>query len=102
MYFFYLYFAASPIPRPKARSGTGTYEDLQNYAQRLLASFPEPGASGVRMKLPVEAVDNVRLGELEEERARERQKEREDEGGLTGCREAVEILTRIPKKGTWL
>lgn len=54
------------------------------------------------MKLPVEAVDNVRLGELEEERARERQKEREDEGGLTGCREAVEILTRIPKKGTWL
>jgi hypothetical protein len=36
---------------------------------------------------------------------REREREHgayEDEGGLTGCREAVEILTRNPKKGASL
>ncbi|KJA20825.1 hypothetical protein HYPSUDRAFT_68151 [Hypholoma sublateritium FD-334 SS-4] len=31
-------------------------------------------------------------------RRAESEKEKEDEGGLTGCREAVEILTRNPKK----
>ena len=30
----------------------------------------------------------------------ESERERADEGGLTGCREAVEILTRNPKKGS--
>lgn len=30
---------------------------------------------------------------------RERELEGEEEGALTGCREAVEILTRNPKKG---
>jgi len=84
----------------------GTFDDLQDYAHRLLASFPEPG-SGVRIKLPPEHVrqseeierDWERKREREEERLREREREREDEGGLTGCREAVEILTRNPKKG---
>lgn len=37
----------------------------------------------------------------EEERKRGRELEREEEGALTGCREAVEILTRNPKKGKW-
>ena len=31
----------------------------------------------------------------------ESERERVDEGGLTGCREAVEILTRNPKKGSF-
>jgi len=35
----------------------------------------------------------------EELRKVESERERVDEGGLTGCREAVEILTRNPKKG---
>ncbi len=29
----------------------------------------------------------------------EEEREKETEGGLSGCREAVEILTRNPKKG---
>jgi len=40
-------------------------------------------------------VDPERVMQLEELR----KKETEAEGGLTGCREAVEILTRNPKKG---
>jgi len=31
----------------------------------------------------------------------ESEREKVDEGGLTGCREAVEILTRNPKKGSF-
>ncbi len=38
-------------------------------------------------------VDDLRWTELENEKVAE--------GGLTGCREAVEILTRNPKKGTY-
>jgi len=37
----------------------------------------------------------------EELRKVESERERVDEGGLTGCREAVEILTRNPKKGSF-
>lgn len=97
----------------------GTFGDLQDYAHRLLESFPDPGASGVRIKLPAEGVSPVRQDwggsegrggaweEVERERAmeevrrREREREREEEGGLTGCREAVEVLTRNPKKGVF-
>ena len=70
----------------------GTFEDLRDYARRLLSSFQDPVAPGVPMKLPAEAFSPVR-SDLE------RELEREVEGGLTGCREAVEILTRNPKKG---
>lgn len=85
----------------------GTFEDLQDYARRLLASFPEPGTSGVRIKLPAESVSPVpqnvdalsRAWQDDDARRLEREREREEEGGLTGCREAVEILTRNPKKG---
>ncbi|KAF9463167.1 Rgp1-domain-containing protein [Collybia nuda] len=87
----------------------GTFEDLQDYARRLLASFPEPGASGVRIKLPAESVSPVpqsgdalsRAWQDEDARRLEREREREEEGGLTGCREAVEILTRNPKKASY-
>jgi len=37
----------------------------------------------------------------EELRKVESERERVDEGGLTGCRESVEILTRNPKKGSF-
>ena len=69
----------------------GTFEDLQTYARNLLASFPDPQAKGVRIKLPLEAITNGD-GDLE----------RELEGDMdspTGCRQAVEVLTRNPKKG---
>ncbi|KAF8642873.1 hypothetical protein AX16_009379 [Volvariella volvacea WC 439] len=127
-----------------SRANMGTFEDLQDYAQRLLDAFPEPGASGVRIKLPAEAVplspsrssmngigggghhgeggpngigngglNGVMKGGIspwdayerermeDDERRREREWEKEEEGGLTGCREAVEILTRNPKKASY-
>lgn len=73
-------------------SNFGTYVDLQEYARRLLASLPEPDAKGERTRFPVEAFSPDR-SDLE------RELERDDDGVLTGCREAVEILTRNPKKG---
>ena len=69
----------------------GTFEDLQAYARNLLASFPDPQAKGVRIKLPLEAIPNGD-GDLERELEG-------DADSPTGCRQAVEVLTRNPKKG---
>jgi len=65
-----------------------------------LASFPEPDldADGEKLKLPAEAVMSPFSEKSEREMWKERERE-EEMGGLTGCREAVEILTRTPKKG---
>ena len=49
---------------------------VREYAKSLLATSPNPESNG-----------------LDVDAARER-----EAGGLTGCREAVEILTRNPKK----
>jgi len=49
---------------------------VREYAKFLLATSPSPESNG-----------------LDVDAARER-----EAGGLTGCREAVEILTRNPKK----
>ncbi|KAG2128752.1 Rgp1-domain-containing protein [Suillus bovinus] len=89
----------------------GSLDDLRAYGERLLETFPAEGSSGVRIKEPAESVpesvpsssglasgSKVTSDPL---RAFERERERELEGGegeLTGCREAVEILTRNPKK----
>lgn len=64
-----------------------TFEDLQTYARNLLSSFHDhdPNVSGVRIKLPLEALEL----------------EREEVGGLAGCRQAVEILTRNPRKASY-
>ena len=60
--------------------------DLREYAQRLLMSVPAPGGA-----------DAVGFGREHDE---EREDDEDGDGGvLTGCREAVEILTRNPKKG---
>ena len=85
---------SSPISSmSKLSQNFETYVDLQEYAQRLLASLPRPDVGvEVGRKLPVEAFSPVRSNI-------ERELEREQEGALTGCREAVEILTRNPKKG---
>lgn len=105
---------------PASTPITGTFDDLQDYARRLLASFPDPRARGVRIKLPAEAVSPVPQSAspfcagffvagggvwAEEGKRLEREMEREmerAEEGLSGCREAVEILTRNPKKGACL
>ncbi|KAI0825254.1 Rgp1-domain-containing protein [Trametes gibbosa] len=72
----------------------GSYEDLQEYARDLLASFPDPSATGVRIKLPIEAIHGSRSTGLG--------RELEDELDTpTECRQAVEILTRNPKKASY-
>ncbi|KAH0838701.1 Rgp1-domain-containing protein [Lanmaoa asiatica] len=76
------------LSQPNDRSRS--MDDLQDYGQRLLATFPEADITGVRIKGPFEAVSPVQA---------DFERERESDGGaLTGCREAVEILTRNPKK----
>ncbi|KAI0358916.1 Rgp1-domain-containing protein [Trametes cingulata] len=78
----------------KGASRPGSYEDLQQYARNLLASFPDPKATGVRIKLPIEAIQSSRSAGLD--------RELEDElDSPTGCRQAVEILTRNPKKASY-
>lgn len=62
--------------------------DLRDYGQRLLATFPDPGATDLsRIKVPLEPISP---SQAEFER---------DGDGLAGCGEAVEIVTRNPKKG---
>ncbi|PCH33197.1 Rgp1-domain-containing protein [Wolfiporia cocos MD-104 SS10] len=71
----------------------GTFEDLQDYARNLLASNHEPNTARVRVKSP--------LGALDLERDLEQDREREEAGGLAGCRQAVEMLTRNPRKASY-
>ncbi|TFK38749.1 Rgp1-domain-containing protein [Crucibulum laeve] len=121
------------VGKPKERNmhvttpqaSTWTYDEVKEYAQQLLASLPDPEATGVRIKLPAESVassvhengntngngngngnaSNSEEAEwrraAQEARRKEKEREREEEGGLTGCREAVEILTRNPKKASY-
>lgn len=76
---------------PASLAKPWTYEDLQSYARNLLASFPDPKAPGVRIRLPIEAIQHGR-GDLECELE-------DDLDSPAGCRQAVEVLTRNPKKG---
>ncbi|OBZ78729.1 hypothetical protein A0H81_00275 [Grifola frondosa] len=76
-----------------AFSESGTFEDMQEYARNLLASFPDPNTRGVRIKLPIEAIQGgIKLDQV---------REREEQGSPTGCRQAVELLTRNPKKASY-
>ncbi|KAH9927442.1 Rgp1-domain-containing protein [Epithele typhae] len=72
----------------------GTYDDLKEYARNLLASFPDPQATGVRIKLPIEAIPPSRNGTLDRDLD-------VDPNNATGCRQAVEVLTRNPKKASY-
>lgn len=77
---------ALPVPfRREARGGS--LEELQDYARQLLSSLQDPES---RVKLPLVAIEV------------ERDREREEGGGLSGCRQAVEIITRNPRKGKFL
>ena len=72
---------AAPFRR---ETKAGSFEELQEYARYLLSSLQDPDP---RAKLPLEAIEL------------ERDREREEAGGLSGCRQAVEIITRNPRKG---
>jgi hypothetical protein len=66
-----------------------TLESLQYYAMSLLDTVPD--AKGKSRDIP--------RNEANEGWKIERDGELADEGGLTGCREAVELLTRNQRKG---
>ncbi|KAI0761670.1 Rgp1-domain-containing protein [Trametes elegans] len=86
--------ASAPRPSPcLGPPNPRSYEDLREYGRNLLASFPDPKARGVRIKLPIEAIQSSRSSEIDE---------LEDElDSPTGCRQAVEVLTRNPKKASY-
>ncbi|TFY53662.1 hypothetical protein EVJ58_g9327, partial [Rhodofomes roseus] len=75
--------SAAPLRRD---SRGGSLEELQDYATHLLSSLSDPDS---RVKLPLEAIEL------------ERDREREEAGGLSGCRQAVEIITRNPRKASY-
>lgn len=77
-----------------ATARSGTYDELRDYARKLVGSSTTGSADpkvldGAKIELPG-TVDGLDI---------ERDREREEEGALSGCRQAVEILTRNPKKG---
>jgi hypothetical protein len=71
--------------RLPGRYSCGSFSELQDYARKLSAVLTESDATE-------ESVKQLVPREIDQELDRE-------EGGLTGCREAVELLTRNPKKG---
>lgn len=93
--FFSILFIHSSAPTSKAG---GTFNDLKNYGHKLLASFPNPEPHASDIQVHAEPVVSPFSERSERDIWRERERE-EDLGVLTGCREAVEILTRNPKKG---
>ncbi|KAA1468345.1 hypothetical protein DENSPDRAFT_833600 [Dentipellis sp. KUC8613] len=70
------------VPSPGVKTAKGSLGDLRAYAARLLASAEQ---------LREDEINGVSPTAGDEQ-------EREGEGTLKGCREAVEILTRVPKK----
>ncbi|PPQ84542.1 hypothetical protein CVT25_007612 [Psilocybe cyanescens] len=99
---------------------TNTRESIQEYARSLLASLPDPVPQEDGDSSPSSAdgpsigtggnEDGVGDGQngkrrnmrrAEELRRTESERERVEEVNLTGCREAVEILTRNPKKASY-
>ncbi len=68
----------------------GTFDDLQRYSRSLLQSFQYKTSSNPDSMRHITSSpeDDVRRGLSSN-----------NDTGLSGCREAVEILTRNPKKG---
>jgi len=107
-------------PNPSL-STDDTIETLRSYAASLVATLPKAKGKSRADTMDVHslscsvpssddtdspsAAGNVKNGEYKASAEREelwrieRDREPADEGGLTGCREAVELLTRNPKKG---
>ncbi|KAF9490303.1 Rgp1-domain-containing protein [Pleurotus eryngii] len=65
----------------------GTFEDLQRYSRSLLQSFHYKSSNPDSIRHITSSPEDVRRGLSSE-----------NDTGLSGCREAVEILTRNPKK----
>ena len=79
-----------------------TLESLQSYATSLLATLPDAKGKSRDDSADVSTDGpSARNGKCKVNEAWkiERDGESADEGGLTGCREAVELLTRNQRKG---
>jgi len=100
--------------RPASSLATSnTLESIREYARSLLDSVsndgsPRVGSATTNGNGSVAHNGHAAMTQRrstvhrpEDVRRIESEREKESEGGLTGCREAVEILTRNPKKGTW-
>lgn len=98
-------------------SDEGLLEELKQYTRRLVASLPPPvNGSGIEGSKHSQATEEKAEGSpptlsngttvvdaglrLSMDEAREQ--EEEEDQAVVGCREAVEILTRLPKKGKHL
>ncbi|KAH9487327.1 RAB6A-GEF complex partner protein 2 [Psilocybe cubensis] len=94
---------------PSSSASTNTRESIQEYARSLLASLPEPvpqedggsSWSSTDGVLDGQGEKMINTRRAEELRRTESERERVEEVNLTGCREAVEILTRNPKKASY-
>jgi len=92
-------------------------EELKHYTRRLIASLPIPvNGSGIESSKHPQAAEEKIEGSpstlsnaaavadvglrLSTDEAKEQ--EEEEDQAVVGCREAVEILTRLPKKGKHL
>jgi RAB6A-GEF complex partner protein 2 len=86
------------------RSGTpsfstdDTFESVQAYAASLLATVPNAKGKSRDDTAYADSPSESDTGTRQSWRV-EKDGECADEGGLTGCREAVELLTRNQKKG---
>ncbi|KAJ3893392.1 Rgp1-domain-containing protein [Lentinula edodes] len=71
---------------------SGSLNELKEYAKRLVAELPEPSQPGFEVPSSSEPSDVSRIAKM-------RQREESDDPiPVGGCGEAVEILTRNPKK----
>ncbi|KAL5534971.1 RGP1 [Sanghuangporus sanghuang] len=70
--------------------GTDTALELRDYALRLLSTLPDSSGDGIRLPADIEALSPTTQAE--------REMRSRGGGELTGCREAVEILTRNMRK----
>ena len=89
------FFAVQMRNGPEGQSGTTILEGLREYSLRLLASVP---SSEGQLRHPLSF---SHLSPSEQESFAENGTHTGDKsaGELTGCREAVEILTRTMRKG---
>ncbi|KAF9449322.1 Rgp1-domain-containing protein [Macrolepiota fuliginosa MF-IS2] len=104
------------LPSPKS-GGEGSLEELRQYTKRLIASLPPivngngfdvstPGiegktASSLSASLPTTDSDAMKNVGLRVSLDEAREQEEEEDRAMAGCREAVEILTRLPKKASY-
>lgn len=91
------------VSSPKSPSSTDDrLESLRRYAESLVATLRKPRVDDSKDDNTSADETSVGNGEYQASGGRQESwKDREpaDDGGLTGCREAVELLTRNQRKG---